>query len=83
MKLTKIVDTDTIQCYKITNPTKKIKREFPNSFILSLDVLGEHRIFNSPQFPEKIIDCNPIGYIFTYDDIPNKNKIGTKAFRCR
>lgn len=76
MYLKKCVDTDTIQAYTVHNPTNRFKKMFPNNYILSLDILGEHKIFNTPQFPDKLFECNPIGYIFSYEDI--KKKVGVK-----
>lgn len=72
MNLKKCIDHDTIQGYTINNPTKHFKQMFPNDYILSLDILGEHKIFNVPRFPDKLVDYNPIGYIFSYVEIKRK-----------
>ena len=68
MNLHKILDGVNVQGYRINNPTKNFKKLFPKKYILSLDLMGEHVVFNSDEIPKNFSLYPPIGYIFTYNE---------------
>ena len=68
MKAKKIFDTDNIQGYKITNPSKSFKKMFPKKYIMSFDMLGRHEIININTLPSSLSFLTPIGYVFTYEN---------------
>lgn len=68
MKAKKIFDSDNIQGYKLTNPTKAFKKIFPKKYILSLDIMGKHEILNLDTLPNNFSFFIPLGYVFTYEN---------------
>lgn len=68
MNLHKILDAVNVQGYRINNPTKSFKKLFPKKYVLSLDLMGEHVVFNSDEIPKNFSLYLPIGYIFTYNE---------------
>lgn len=67
MNFKKILDGVNIQGYKIVKPNKAFKKLFPKRFIFSLDVMGQHVVFNTNEIPKNFCLYAPIGYVFTYD----------------
>lgn len=68
MKVKKIFDTDNIQGFKISNPSKNFKKMFPKKYILSFDMMGRHEVMNINTLPNTLSFLTPIGYIFTYEN---------------
>lgn len=66
MNFRKILNGVNIQAYKINKPTKAFKKLFPRQYICSIDVLGQHMVFNVDELPRNFAIYPPIGYIFTY-----------------
>jgi hypothetical protein len=72
MKIRKILNTDTIQGYTISHPSKSFKKTFPKKFIVSVVLLGKPYIFNENYLPNIFWIAKPVGYIFTYlNKLPN------------
>lgn len=66
MQLSKIIDTSTIQAYRILSPSTKFKKRFPKKFTFVFFING--RIINGNENAIPLIVKLPIvrGYIFTY-----------------
>ena len=68
MNFRKLLDGVNVQAYKVLKPSKTWKKLFPRKYTFSLDVMGEHIIFNSDDIPKNFCVYPPLGYIFTYAD---------------
>ena len=66
MNFKKLLDGVNVQAYKINKPTKSFKKLFPKQYIYSVDVLGQHIVFNVDNLPKNFTLYPPMGYIFTY-----------------
>ena len=67
MKFKKVLDGLNVQGYSVSKPSKAYKKLFPQKYVFSLDVFGEHVLFNSNEIPRNFTVYPPVGYIFTTD----------------
>lgn len=66
MKLRKIFNSDALQAYSITNPTKQFKLMYPKDYILVLNVKQEIVMLNIDKINSNLAFIPIVGYIFTY-----------------